>query len=1046
MKLKLFLLISLANLLIASGNNFKMLQSNLISGLIPDIEDGYGAALRDFNGDGYPDLYLVCFRNMNRLLVNNGGIVPFIDRTIYSGLGGDLSSRGNSSLELGAGCADFDNDGIPDIFMAGWGKTATLFRGLGRFRFENATASLQMQGFTDANQGLWLDANNDGFLDLFITAEHHSSRLFLNEGNGLFREHLWAREFTDSATSQGAVSADFDADGDADIYLCNWGAPDYLLLNDGAGNFTKSSFPLPTLMRPTSSNSAAAADLDNDGRTDLLIAGHDGFVYFYRNQTEKGSLSFTADTLLPFYRIGKSIYGILAEDFNQDGWIDVFLSIREGANRLYLSDGRGGFLGGYDSDGQKGYSTGCAAGDIDRDGDLDIFVANKDMISQVYLNPVNGDHFIKITLTGVVSNRDAVGSKVFLYSRQDSLRTLFGFREVTVNTGYLSGKDPQVYFGTGKGRSFEAEIRFPSGRRIIRKNLHPGKTYRFSEYGSLLKVSYQLLHLLQFHSRRLGSWLTVLLFLFLIFLLFLYVRFGLRRYQWEAPVIAIQLVSWFVVSLISFIAVKKQDALIILSVVDGISVTAVLLSALYSEKQLRLRRRRTRFRSRVQSLSVRMIHIHDDETLFRDLRETILEHDDIRRVHIFVYDSGRKKLTPFSSPKKEVELSSVQEKELRRVDFISKENSEKFNAMFDALQINLLLPVKQEGGLMALIALFMDKYQASVNREDVHLLLPLANQTAIAVENNNFIRESAQLVKELTEARTKEKYVKALEETNAQLDLKNKELNRLFLELQQKEGQLIHSEKMASLGQLVAGISHELNNPISFIYANTIALEKYLKELKDLWASLRLESADIEKRFLSIAGDLQDIIHDNLNGSKSVKELVLNLKNFSRLDQAEWKESRLSEGIESSLKILKPQLTKEIQIVKDFRTDPLIFCNPGQLNQVFVNLLSNALQAVDGKGRITISMKAAAGGLEISITDTGKGIPQEIQQKIFDPFFTTKEVNKGTGLGLSISYTIIKSHNGKLTVKSKPGEGSVFTIFLPPGQKKPETAGINSKT
>ncbi len=199
MKLKIIILLSLVNLLIASGNNFKMLQSNLISGLIPDIEDGYGAALRDFNGDGYPDLYLVCFRNMNRLLVNNGGIVPFIDRTVYSGLGGDLSSRGNSSLELGAGSADFDNDGIPDIFLAGWGKTATLFRGLGQFRFEDATVSLHMQGLTDANQGLWLDADNDGFLDLFITAEHHSSRLFLNSSNGLFREHSWAMDFSDSA-------------------------------------------------------------------------------------------------------------------------------------------------------------------------------------------------------------------------------------------------------------------------------------------------------------------------------------------------------------------------------------------------------------------------------------------------------------------------------------------------------------------------------------------------------------------------------------------------------------------------------------------------------------------------------------------------------------------------------------------------------------------------------------------------------------------------------------------------------------------------------
>lgn len=1032
MKTTFFFLLVALNFLFANNTQFKMLQSNLISGLIPDVEDGYGVVFRDLNEDGYPDVYLVCFRNMNRLLVNNGGIIPFVDRTIFSGLGGDLSSRGESNLELGASSADYNNDGVPDLFLAGWGKTTKLFQGKGEFRFNEVTEYLNFRGLVDANQGLWLDADNDGFLDLYITDEHYSNRLLINNKNGTFRERPWSEGFVDTATSQGALSADFDGDGDRDIYVSNWHSADYLLLNDGTGFFQRTTLNLPTLIKPISSNSAAYADLDNDGRGELIVAGQNGLVYLYRNLSVSGQAIFEADTTHPFYEVNNSIYGVLAEDFNQDGWLDIFLAVRENHNRLYLNNGQGGFNPRYDSDGQYGYSTGSAAGDVDGDGDLDIFVANKNTISQVYLNPVNTQNFLKIRLTGVRSNRDAIGAKCYLYSGRDSLRQLIGFREVGVNTGYLSSKDPELYFGLSTSTDLNIKVVFPSANTITRKNLQAGHSYHLYEYGTVMRSGYALLHFAQFHIKRLESWYNFILFLIFAALILIYLRSGFKRYQWQAPEMAIQLIVWFVLALISYISVKNASLLIILSTLIAVSTFSIVISISYSEHQFRIRLRRVRFRNRVQLLSTRMINIHSNEDLQKDIRETLLEHEDIKSIRYLNYNPHKKILETGTNTSKSIKLDAELYRLLSEQEAVLTRRQNALIPLLSSLEINVIIPVKQGHELLAVIGIDMQNYQSAVNREDLQLLLPLANQTAIAIENNNYIKESERLVRELTESKIEQKYVSALEQTNRELDKKNRELNRLFKELQQKEGQLIHSEKMASLGHLVAGISHELNNPISFIYANTKALDSYITQLENLWGSiLKPTDKELYEKFEDLVRELKSIITDNLSGSRNVKELVQNLKNFSRLDQADWKEAHLVEGIESSLKILKPQITEGIEVIRQFEDDPLVFCNPGQLNQVFLNLLSNALQAMEGQGRLTITTKTEDDGYIIEITDTGTGIPADLQKKIFDPFFTTKDVNQGSGLGLSISYTIMKGHKGKLLVKSKPGQGSTFSVCLP---------------
>ena len=1015
-----------------SATDFKMLSAHRFSGLIPDIEDGYGVSFRDFNNDGYPDVYLVCFRNLNRFLVNNGGIIPFIDRTIYSGLGGNLMPRGQANLELGSSAADYDNDGRPDIFLAGWGKSHTLFHNQGKLKFTDATAALNLNSRLDANQGLWLDVNNDGYLDLYITDEHYANRLLLNLKNGAFAEMPWSEGFRDSAVSQGACSGDFDGDGDQDIYVCNWFAEDYLLLNDGQGHFRRAMLNLSTLHSNISTNSATCADMDNDGDADLLVAGRNGLVYIYKNNSSPKRLHF--DELHPLNPgdSTQSVYGILAEDFNQDGWTDCFLSVK-GVNRLYLNNGRGSFEASYDTDGNHAYSTGCAAADLDRDGDLDIFVANKDALSQIYLNPVNNNHFIGIRLRGNRSNREGIGSKVYFYVKRDTLRKLAGFREMRSAAGYLSSTEALVHFGTGDIKELDIKIIFPSGKVVERQGLLPGREYSISEYGAMPGFFYSALRSLGFLLRQRIFWLDAFLILVLISLVFLFTKTGQRRYRWSTVETATLFSIWFIFALIVLLALRNFSATTNILAVNGVAVSGMLIAAAYSEYNLRLRKKRQRFRRILQNFSERMITIHENKNLLQELNETFLQHSDIRQVCFLKYKADKEILADSQKPERWATLESGVLPALSLRNLYFKYNSALLQDLFSVFDVNIFIPVWRAQELFGMIALQMENSRSALNQEDVRLLLPLANQLAIAIENNDYIEKTARLVKQLTEAEVREEYMKQLEESNRRLDRQNAELTRLFRELQDKEAQLVHSEKMASLGQLVAGISHELNNPVSFLYANSKALEDYLQELQKLWAESALpEDSPLHRDFGRIMTELQAIVKDNLQGSKSVKELVLDLRNFSRLDQAEWKKASLVQGVENSLKILKSQIPASIKIIKDFKADPLIYCNPGQMNQVFVNLIGNALQAVDEKkGKIVLRTFTDDKALLIQVQDNGKGISKENLPRIFEPFFTTKEVNKGTGLGLSISYSIVQKHGGRLTVESKEGQGSIFTVQLP---------------
>ncbi len=256
------------------------------------------------------------------------------------------------------------------------------------------------------------------------------------------------------------------------------------------------------------------------------------------------------------------------------------------------------------------------------------------------------------------------------------------------------------------------------------------------------------------------------------------------------------------------------------------------------------------------------------------------------------------------------------------------------------------------------------------------------------------------------------------------------ELRNTLEELKANEAQLVHSEKMAGLGKLVAGVAHELNNPIGFIYANMDHFRRYIGELRKVCETASLGEEE-ENRSARAFQTLNKLIDSCSDGAQRIKEIVLDLRTFSRLDEAELKAVDILEGIESTLTLMEHHLKDRVVVVKDFEKLPPVVCYAGQLNQVFMNLIQNAADAIEGEGEVTISTRAMDNEVRISVADTGVGIPEEIQKQVFDPFFTTKDVGKGTGLGLSTSYGIVKKHGGSIEVKSEIGKGSEFSIILP---------------
>ncbi|TCV89654.1 ATP-binding protein [Sulfurirhabdus autotrophica] len=272
------------------------------------------------------------------------------------------------------------------------------------------------------------------------------------------------------------------------------------------------------------------------------------------------------------------------------------------------------------------------------------------------------------------------------------------------------------------------------------------------------------------------------------------------------------------------------------------------------------------------------------------------------------------------------------------------------------------------------------------------------------------------------------------------------ELKQVNAKLAETQNQLLQSEKMASIGQLAAGVAHEINNPIGYVYSNLSTLEKYVQDVfsmvdayeqsesaitdTNVRAQLQAKRKKLDMAFLK--EDLRELMGESKDGITRVKQIVQNLKDFSHVDTSdEWHFSDLIKGIDSTLNIVNNEIKYKAKVIKEYGDIPEVECLSSQLNQVFMNLLVNAAHAIEEKGEIAIRTGKQGEEVWVEIADSGKGIAPGNLKRIFDPFFTTKPVGKGTGLGLSLSYGIIQKHHGRIEVQSEEGKGTAFKVWLP---------------
>ncbi|MCC5669448.1 GAF domain-containing protein [Nostoc sp. CHAB 5784] len=422
----------------------------------------------------------------------------------------------------------------------------------------------------------------------------------------------------------------------------------------------------------------------------------------------------------------------------------------------------------------------------------------------------------------------------------------------------------------------------------------------------------------------------------------------------------------------------------------------------------------------------------DIKTIFRTTTQAVRELLEVERVAIYRFNpdwSGKFVADSFKDGWKPV--AQAQPMIIETFEDTDDDNELPRNETF--------VPIREGEKLWGLLVAYQNSQPRYWKEEEINLLAQVGVQLGIAIQQAELLERTKRQTSELTQA---------------------------LQELKQTQTRLIQGEKMAGLGQLLAGVAHEINNPVSFIFGNLIHLNEYTQELLNVVKLYRQNSSllptvqeQIDKTDLDfLIEDLPKTLESMKVGTERICEIVLSLRNFSRTDEAELKPVDIHEGLDSTLLILGHRLKNNnerpaIEIVKEYATLRLLECYPAQLNQVFMNLLSNSIDALEEKFKtiqqrylklsqkcpkipltIWISTQAVNNLIVIRIADNGLGIPEEVRSHMFDPFFTTKAPGKGTGLGLSISYQIIvEKHHGQIKCSSKPGEGTEFLIEIPSG-------------
>ncbi|MDH4568630.1 ATP-binding protein [Pseudomonas sp. BN414] len=294
-------------------------------------------------------------------------------------------------------------------------------------------------------------------------------------------------------------------------------------------------------------------------------------------------------------------------------------------------------------------------------------------------------------------------------------------------------------------------------------------------------------------------------------------------------------------------------------------------------------------------------------------------------------------------------------------------------------------------------------------------------------------------------ARSNEQLAAAL---NA-LGSKQLEQEQLVHKLEKANAQLLQSEKLAAIGQLAAGVAHEINNPIGYVFSNLKTLTGYVNDLLRIVDAVdgvgSLEELQQLKRSLEydyIRNDVEALIHESEDGIERVKKIITALKDFSHIEEEAFRAADLHKGFDSTLNLVNNELKYKAEVVREYGELPLVECIPSQINQVVMNLLINAAHAIEGFGRITLRSGQQGDWVWLEVEDDGKGIDPNILNRIYEPFFTTKPVGKGTGLGLALSYNIVQKHSGRIEVVSQPCHGTRFRVWLP--RQQPQPGGVQA--
>jgi two-component system, NtrC family, sensor kinase len=295
-----------------------------------------------------------------------------------------------------------------------------------------------------------------------------------------------------------------------------------------------------------------------------------------------------------------------------------------------------------------------------------------------------------------------------------------------------------------------------------------------------------------------------------------------------------------------------------------------------------------------------------------------------------------------------------------------------------------------------------------------------------------------------------------LERLNQLLQAEKDEQARLIRKLEDTQAQLLQSEKMAAIGQLAAGVAHEINNPVGYVYSNFSSLQGYVGDLFALIeayqqaaqqqdAAFRAVLEEINRKldYEFVREDMADLVKESRQGLERVKQIVQDLRDFSHIDSGDWQPADLHKGLDSTLNVIWNEIKFKAEVVKSYGELPMIECLGSQLNQVFMNLIVNAAHAIEKQGTIWLETGCQGNWVFVRVRDNGVGISAQHISRLFEPFFTTKPVGQGTGLGLSVSYSIVDKHNGRLEVESEPGQGTTFTVWLPVRQPQ-QQGGVDT--